>query len=69
MPANIHNVINWRFRFFFFNVFKVHLYLKERDTEHEWGEAERETHTEFKAGSVSTEPDTEPELTNREIMT
>ena len=38
-----------------------------------WGGAERDTHTESKAGSrlraVSTEPDVGLEPTNREIMT
>ena len=33
---------------FFFN---VHLLLRERETEHEWGGAEREGDTESKAGS------------------
>ena len=44
-----------------------------RETEHEWGGAQREGDTESEAGSrlraVRTEPGTGLELTNREIRT
>ena len=51
-----------------------YLFLRQRETEHEQGRGrERERDTESKAGSrlgaVSTEPNAELELTNREIMT
>ena len=46
---------------------------RERETEHEWGGAEREGDTESEAGSrlpaVSTEPTVGLELKNLEIMT
>ena len=59
--------------FFFFNFFKVYLFLRKRDTEPVLGRGrEREGDTESEAGSrlraVSTEPDVGPEPTNREIM-
>ena len=47
--------------------------MRQRETEHEWGEGQREGDTESKTGSrlraVSTEPDVGLELTSREIMT
>ena len=57
--------------FFFFNVY---LFLRETETECEWGRGgEREGDTEPKAGSRlragSTEPDTGLKLTSCEIMT
>ena len=52
--------------------FEMFIYLRERDRTGA-GRAEREGDTESKGGSrlraVSTEPDEELELTNREIMT
>ena len=52
-------------------MFNVYLFLRQRDRA--WMGAERETHTEFKAGSrlraVSTEPDMGLKLTDCEIMT
>ena len=55
---------------FFFNLY---LFLKERETEGEWGGAEREGDTESETGSrlraISPEPDTGLELTDHEIMT
>ena len=57
----------------FFKKFNVYLFLRQRETEHEWGRAEREGDTESEAGSrlqaVSTEPDMGLEPMNREIMT
>ena len=48
-------------------------FMRERDTQHKWGGAERETDTESEVGSrlwaVSTGPDAGLEPTNREIMT
>ena len=54
--------------------FNVYLFLRERASEHELGEGQRERgDTESEAGSrlraVSTEPDAELELTSCEIMT
>ena len=54
--------------------FFLHLFIFERESKCEWaGEGVEEGDTESKAGSrlwaVSIEPDVEPELTNREIMT
>ena len=59
---------------FFLFFFNVYLFLRQRETEHEWGRVrEREGDTESKTGSrlctVSTEPDVGLELTNHEIMT
>ena len=55
---------------FFFNVY---LFLGQRETEHDWGGAEREGDTEYETSSrlwaVSTEPDVGLELTDREIVT
>ena len=56
------------------NTFLKHLFIFERQTEHEWGRGrEREGDTESEAGSrlraVSTEPDMGLELMGREIMT
>ena len=52
--------------------FNVYLFLRERETEHEWDGAERGD-TESEAGSrlrtVSTELEAGLELTHREIMT
>ena len=54
------------------NFFNVYLFLRETQSV-SGGEAERKGDTESEAGSrlraVSTEPDAELELTNREIMT
>ena len=57
-----------------FIYFNIYLFLRQRETEHEWGRVrEREGDTESETGSrlwaVSTEPDAGLELTNREIMT
>ena len=58
---------------YFLNFSKVYLFLRHRETEHEWGEGQREGDTESEAGSrlraVSTEPDAGLELTDREIVT
>ena len=59
--------------FFFFKFFNVYLFLRQRETEHEQGEGQKEGHTESETGSrlwaVSTEPNAGLELTDREIMT
>ena len=67
--------------FFFFpffllkknSFFDVYLFLKERETEHEEGGAEREGDTESEGGSrlraVSTEPDAGLKPMKHEIMT
>ena len=47
--------------------------MGQRETEHEWGRAEREGDTESEAGSklraISPGPDAGLELMNREIVT
>ena len=67
-PAEIQSLL-WAALFFVLNVY---LFLRQRETEHEWGRS-REGDTEAEAGSrlraVSTEPNTGLELTNREITT
>ena len=62
--------------FSFFSLFNVYLFLRERERERQsvsGGGTEGEGDTESEAGSrlrtVSTEPDTGLEPTNREIMT
>ena len=61
------------FCFLFFLMFFFNLFLRQRETEHEQGGAEREADTESEAGSrlwaVSTEPDAGLELMGCEIMT
>ena len=63
---NVHSSI---FLFFLFNVY---LFLRQRETEHEWGRV-RERETQSETGSrlqaVSTEPDAGLKLTDCEIMT
>ena len=58
---------------FYFIFFNIYLFLRQRETEHEWGGSEREGVTESKAGSrlraVNPEPNAGLELTDREIMT
>ena len=59
---------------FFFQMFFIYFWDRERQTEHEQGRGrEREGDTEFEAGSrlwaVSTEPDAGLELKDCEIMT
>ena len=62
-------------KFFILNfILNVYLFLRESETEHEWGRGwEREGDTESEAGSrlwaVSTEPDARLEPTVHEIMT
>ena len=62
--------VGFSFSFFFFNVY---LFFGQRETEHEWGRAERERDTESETGSrlqaISPEPDAGLELTDREIVT
>ena len=58
---------------FFFNFFNIYLFLRDREKQSaSEGGAERDTHTESKAGfrlwAVSTEPHVGPEPTNWEIM-
>ena len=59
--------------FFFVCLFNVYLFLGQRETEHEWGGAEREGDTESETGSrlraISPEPDAGLELAEREIVT
>ena len=49
----------------------MYLFLRQRETEHEWGRGrERErTQAGSRLPSVSTEPDTRLKPTNHEIMT
>ena len=58
---------------FFKIFFNVYLFLRQRETEHEWGRGrERGRHrirSRLQAPAVNTEPDAGFELTNREIMT
>ena len=45
------NIITLSLRIKLFFFFNSYLFLKERETEHEWGRAEREGDTESEAGS------------------